>query len=382
MNTALIIILTVLATSAFVWLLPKLRFLTQGKLKGLDPYHFETHVELLGKTIDGVDIDVFCVAMRGRITTPCENCGSNVEVELADITDSVLNPLPIMCTDPQYQKEGSPTFHYLAYNGIIPSRDAILPQWRTVLELGCEVLRFPRRGQRKLRLITRVTQKDSSRELVCAKTEFSYFVAASEGYLDFQSRLEKMLAAGYLLGRQAAGDNPLDIQSQMLETWLNDCLHTSSVNLTVDVAKIISADTAQAAAHKACQMLLRQSDVGFCQGLLELCIKIAAAAQPVSRDKQEWLCKLAEQLEIPADRFRSLYQKYMPLEAQTNPDPATMLGIDPNLSPEDLHKRLTEEYRKWNARVNHPDAEVRKRADQMLSYLTELRSRLMAETKA
>jgi hypothetical protein len=382
MNIALVVIFTILVTAAFAWLLPKLHFLTRGRFKGLDPYHFETRVELLGKSVDGVDIDVFSVAMRGHIITPCDNCISNVEVKLYDITDSTSAPLPILCMDPQFQKSGTPTFHFQTYNGVIPGRDVILPQWRTILDLGCDVLRFPRRGQRTLQVITHIMQKDTNKELVSAKAEFSYFVAASEGYLDFQSRLEKMLAAGYILGNQTAGDQPLETQTQMLESWLNECLHTSAVNLTIDVSRIISAETPEAAAQKACDILLRQSEVAFRQGLFELFIKIAAIAQPVSREKQDWLSKLAERLEIPADRFRAMYQKYMPLEAQTNPDPATMLGIDPNLSAEDLQKRLTEEYRKWNARVNHPDAEIRKRADQMLSYLTELRSRMMAQTKA
>jgi hypothetical protein len=382
MNTALIIILTAFVTAALIWALPKLQLLTRGKLKGLDPYHFETGVELLSKSIDGIDIDVFAVAMRGRITTPCDNCGTNVEVELYDITQSALNPLPILCTDSKFQKPGTAKFHFQAYNGVIPGRDAILPQWRKALEMGCDVLRFPHRGQRTLRLITRITQKDTGKELVSAKTEFNYFVAAAEGYLDFQLRLEKMLAAGYILGQQAAGQPAASAQTAMLESWLNDCLHTSSVNLTIDVAKVISAPTSEAAAQKACEILLSQADAAFRQGLYELCVKIAAAIQPVSREKQEWLRSLAERLELPADRFRAIYQKYMPLEAQTNPDPATILGIDPNLPTEDMQKRLTEEYRKWNARVNHPDAEVRKRADQMLSYLTELRSRMMAENKA
>lgn len=381
MNIPLIIIITALATAALMWLLPKLTVLTRGRFKGLDPYHFETRTELLGKSIDGVDIDVFSVTMRGRIITPCDNCSSNVEVELYDITEGSSNPLPVLCTDPQFQKTEAPTFHFQAYNGVIPGRDAILPQWRKVLDLGCDVLRFPHRGQRTLRIITRITQKDTGQELVSAAAEFSYFVAAGEGYLDFQARLEKMLAAGYLLGCQAAGDAPQPTQTQMLENWLNECLHTSSVNLTINVSKIISAESPEAAAQKACEILLGQSDAAYRQGLMELFIKIAAAAQPVSRDKQDWLTRLAEHLDIPLDRFRAMYQKYMPLEAQANPDPATLLGIDPNLPCEDLQKRLTEEYRKWNARVNHPDAEVRKRADQMLSYLTELRGRLMAETK-
>ena len=36
---------------------------------------------------------------------------------------------------------------------------------------------------------------------------------------------------------------------------------------------------------------------------------------------------------------------------------------------------LNEEYRKWNARVTHPDADIRQQADQILSLIADLRSR-------
>jgi len=51
------------------------------------------------------------------------------------------------------------------------------------------------------------------------------------------------------------------------------------------------------------------------------------------------------------------------------------LGIDESLSPDQLAERLTAEYQKWNSRVNHPDPQVRKQADEMLSYLTAIRNK-------
>ncbi|MEN6307947.1 MAG: hypothetical protein ABFD91_09355 [Anaerohalosphaeraceae bacterium] len=381
MNTAGIIILTALTTAALIWALPRLRAFLPA-FKRLDPYHFENRVELLGKSVEGVDIDMFGVSMRGRIITPCDSCDTNVSVEIVDITEGVLEPLRIFCTQPTLRRSEGMEFFFQTHNGIIPGRDAILPQWRMVLELGCDVLRFPKRGQRLLQFVTRISQVGTNRELAVAKTTLNYFVAAAEGYLDFEKRLEKMLASGYILALQTAGDQPNAIQQDLIKNWLNECLNHSAADITIDIRKIIPSETAQEAIDKACEILMQRADTSFRFGLVELCIKIAAADQPVSRPRQDWLKSLSERMELPQERFKAIFQKYLPLEAQDNPDPAFVLGIDPTLPVEESLKRLTEEYRKWNSRVNHPDPKVRQQADKMLSYLTEVRSRLLAETQA
>lgn len=380
MNTAAIIILTAIMTASLIWVIPRLRSLLPG-LKRLDPYHFENRVELLGKSIEGAEIDVLAVSMRGRITTPCDSCDTNVSVEISDITEGLLEPLRVLCTQSNMQRPEGMEFFFQTHNGIIPGRDAILPQWRTVLELGCDVLRFPKRGQRLLQFTTRISQVGTGRELVAARTTLNYFVAAAEGYLDFEKRLEQILAGGYILVHQSAGNQPNPDQQKLIENWLNECVNHSAANFTIDVHKIIPSETPEQAADKACEILLQRADTNFRFGLIEVCVKIAAAAQPVSRSLQDWLKNLSERLELPADRFQAIYQKYLPLDAQENPDPACVLGIDPTLPVEETLKRLTEEYRKWNSRVNHPDAKVRQQADKMLSYLTEVRSRLLAESK-
>ncbi len=53
------------------------------------------------------------------------------------------------------------------------------------------------------------------------------------------------------------------------------------------------------------------------------------------------------------------------------------LGIGAGPSKEKTKKRLTTVYRKCNSRVNHPEAKKRKRADQMLLLVGELRQHLL-----
>ena len=55
-------------------------------------------------------------------------------------------------------------------------------------------------------------------------------------------------------------------------------------------------------------------------------------------------------------------------------DPSQLLGITEDMAGETFRKRLNEEYRKWNARVTHPDPQVRSQADQILTLIAEIRS--------
>jgi hypothetical protein len=379
MPAAAALILLFLLLAFLVWIGPQIRTALLSVCRRWDRYRFETRVELLGKADGPQEIDVFALSMRGRILAPYENCDTDVQVEILDTTDGTARPLRILCTAPQMQKSPSAEFLFQTHNGLIPGRNAILMRWRTVMELECNVLRFPRRGQRRLLFITRIHQKNSERKLACAKTVLNYFVTVKEGYLDFQEQMENILTAGWTLAQLAADHPPKPSQQYLLEQWLHQS--TTHLSLSPDVDLEPFPGDVSKASQKACDILLNQSDAAFRYELMELCLRIAEADKPVKRSTQDWLRKLAAALEIAPDRFREMYQKHLPLDAHEDPDPAFVLGIDETLSPDQLAERLTEEYQKWNGRVNHPDPAVRKRADEMLSYLTSIRNQMQLSTR-
>ena len=150
--------------------------------------------------------------------------------------------------------------------------------------------------------------------------------------------------------------------------------------MSENISRVMIGDSPMEILHKAGAVLATQSDAAFRYDLMTLCLRIAAEDKPVKPATQDWLRAIGAMLEITSDRFHEMYQKVIPLDAQENPDPAMILGIDENLSPEELNERLTEEYQKWNSRVNHPDPNVRKRADEMLSYLTAIRNRMTVKS--
>ncbi|MHC5172937.1 MAG: hypothetical protein ACYSPJ_04155 [Planctomycetota bacterium] len=79
-------------------------------------------------------------------------------------------------------------------------------------------------------------------------------------------------------------------------------------------------------------------------------------------------------LEIQQDRFLSIAQKLLLSSQCQIEDPSQLLGITSDMDSESFRKRLNEEYRKWNARVTHPDAQIRSQADRNLALIAEIRS--------
>jgi hypothetical protein len=377
MHVAVFLILAVLLLMFLSWTLPQIYPPLLLIFRRWDKYHFEARAELVGEVQNMQDIDTFEVSMRGRILSRRDNCDTDVRVEIVDAT-ALMGPLKILCVDPQMQKKASGEFVFQARNDAIPGRNVILARWRTVMKLSLESLRFPHRGQRRLLFTVQLTERATGRLMVKAQTCLDYFVNIREGYLDFQQRQERILAAGWILARQTAGQSIVPSQELLLEQWFNQVKARKSLSDAFNPEQFIG-DSPMEVLQKAGEVLMNQSDAAFRYDLMMTCLRIAEADKPVKRPTQDWLRAVAAVIDIAPDRFREMYQKLLPLNAQEDPDPAFILGIDESLSPDQLAERLTEEYQKWNGRVNHPDPQVRKQADEMLSYLTAIRNRTPAQ---
>jgi hypothetical protein len=378
MHIAIFIILAVLLLLFLSWTLPQLCPSLLLVFRQWDRYRFTAKAEVVGQVQNMQDVDTFEVSILGRIVCRTNRCDTDVQVEVIDTTE-MLHPLKILCVDTQMQKNTSGEFFYKAPYDIIPGRNVILAKWRTVMKITLETLRFPHRGQRRLLFTIRLCDRLTGRKVVEAQTVLNYFVSIREGYLDFQQRQEKVLAAGWILARQTAGQTTLPAQEQLLTQWF-DKVKGNKVTFETFSPQQYVGDSPMDVLHKAGAVLAAQSDAAFRYDLMSLCLQIAEADKPVKHVTQDWLRAVGAMLEITPERFHEMYQKAVPLDAQENPDPAFILGIDETLSPEQLAERLTEEYQKWNSRVNHPDPNVRKRADEMLSYLTAIRNRTPAQT--
>jgi hypothetical protein len=90
------------------------------------------------------------------------------------------------------------------------------------------------------------------------------------------------------------------------------------------------------------------------------------------------LDRIARMLQVDPKTYRSLREQRIAKLSDVGEVAGnlnTMLGITPDMSPEEVKRHLMAEYRKWNSRVSHSDEKIRARAKEMLLVIGEARAK-------
>ncbi len=127
------------------------------------------------------------IQMSGRITAQQDNTDTDVAVELLDITDGAGRPEKILSISPDWRQADHPVFYFLNHNGLIPYKDAELVHPVVVVRIPLHVLRFVRRGRRRLQATVRILARPTMKTIAAAAGVVDY-VCCSEGYLEAQQR--------------------------------------------------------------------------------------------------------------------------------------------------------------------------------------------------
>ena len=109
---------------------------------------------------------------------------------------------------------------------------------------------------------------------------------------------------------------------------------------------------------------------------LDLCLKVARADDIASDIELDLLADLAGKLGVDKNRFRKMTDKIIPVGMHEVVDADRLLGIEPDMTESQKKEHLRGEYKKWNARVIHSDANIRKQAEEMLDLIATTRDRL------
>ena len=343
-----------------------------------DIHAFACRVELASQLNNGQEIDAFDVQMRGRIRTPTDNYDTDVQVRIQDITEGRMQPLAVLCTDSRWQRAEEPVFSLKTHNGIVPRRNAVLGKWKTISQIGIDVLRFPHRGQRRLLFEVGVLSSADGNVLVKAPEVFDYFVGQDEGYIDFRERQKRILGACVTLAVAAAAFKAESEHKSLLADWISREGKGVIGGLEEFNRELEGLNESRPAneekTEQACRTLSEKASADVRLKAAELCLRMAAVSAPATPEQVEFVWGLGNRLQIQPDRMRMLLDKLLPLHLQQRPNLEIMLGIRADMDEEEVRRLLTSEYRKWNARVNHPDEVVRQQADMMLSFLADARS--------
>ena len=108
--------------------------------------------------------------------------------------------------------------------------------------------------------------------------------------------------------------------------------------------------------------------------MIRLCILITASNSRITQTETDLLEQIAAALAVDPAKFRAMAQKLLPVDSQNQDNLEFILGIRPDMTPEQARLRLNEEYQKWNARVTHPDPHIQAQAEQMLRLIGQARN--------
>ena len=376
MTTVIMAVSVALMTVAILWFSP-LRSGFLRCLSGMNRFKFTCKVQpLIDESKSANEDTVFCIQMSGRVPIPHDRTDTDVRVELMDITDSRFQPEPVLSVDQRYRSCERADFHFVAHNGIIPNKNAIICPWKTVVEIPAHQLRFARRGRRKLLFKVSILSCEDNEVLASSQQTIEY-VFCQDGYQELRDRkLDVLKASIGLAAKLSADEASLNHETkQTFLQWLNRKAQTfpAAAQLTewVQSLQIHDCDDEQ----QTVDCLLAHAEQTEKFAAIELTLQVFASNPAMTIQQFSGLSEVVEKLQIKNSRFLALCQKLLLFSACKLEAPALLLGIDESMDEDTFRTRLNEEYRKWNARVTHPDEKIRRQADRMLSLIAQLRSR-------
>jgi hypothetical protein len=224
-----------------------------------------------------------------------------------------------------------------------------------------------------------ILETETGHELTTACKQIEY-VCCSDGYREVHGRRRDVLQACLRLAAVVAGGQPPS--KEIREHWSNW--------LGCRTDKVISADEALQTIDDiqntlSPDILKESSEIILAYGhntdrfaAMELALQTAGMSQNVTRGTFNRLVQISQLFEIKKDRFLETAQKILLSSNCQIDDPSQLLGLKGDMDEASFKKRLNEEYRKWNARVTHPDAQIREQAGRILTLIADIRSRQLS----
>ncbi len=374
-GTTLGILIAVLTTvTAVVAIGPvPLRRLLARWIPSVDPDYFSCRILKLEEDTGSGYSDVLAIQIQGVIRAPRERCDTDLLICLTDVSEGNSGPKPVLCRRPEWSAEGSSANETKIHNGTLPARVSALTDWVTAIEIRTSDLVFPRRGPCLLECVLSVVETETGKPLASARGQVQVD-CESRGYEEIRQQRSTKQAAILQLAScvwEWTRSNPE--AKTILDQWLSQ--QSFGAGQSAETLLDSFSGSPEERVDQACDDLLGWAEPADRYIAVELCLTIAAACSDIPKDLLGRLLALAEKLEIPKERFQALSQKYLTGRVGHMEDPRALLGLTEEMTEPEIHQKLTAEYRKWNARVTHPDAAVRAQADQMLNLIAQFRSR-------
>jgi len=333
--------------------------------------------------------DAFRVDICGHIPRPDDIDRAMAKIWIEDVTDTSLPPRPVHSRIEQWQSKDSPDFCWTKDMGKLPAEKSVLSDWTAMAKLHFSWLRLPRRGRRNLRFNFAVLGTESQDEIAYADCTFIY-ENPEPGYMDLQeidqrvatlavalafavSAVDKKLYAGAIetIRNWALGHIRCSGQDQAVKEELENAFHR-----TIDFfCRGNNLET-----ERICCELVDISSPGDRYEIMNLCLDVAQTDGVASINEVNLLKDLAQGLGLDMEKFRAMMDKKLPARMHSGQNVELMLGINSDMTAEQILSHLNKEYRKWNARVTNPNPQIQSQADDMLELITQTRSKYRSKT--
>jgi hypothetical protein len=348
----------------------------------------------------GYEYPAFEIQVRGGVPVAADGSPVEFRVHLYDGPED--NLMPVLCSLSQLQEHETEAFEWRSEVIAMPIQNG-LSEWTTMLTVPKEVLVFPASGERRMGFQFSAIAANNPPHFEYGFTDGStglmYAVCSTtrqyenqdEGYQDGPENRRITLHAAIELSLHMAGlggevGRP---EAEVVKKWMASVVE----GMPEEIRKAEKSEMGAVAKRafnaavngesEIAPIVTRMNGAASQQekyNALELCMDVMAADGKAEAAEMEALDRIANMLRVDNQAYRELREqriaKLSDVE-EVSDNLNTMLGITPEMTPDEVRSHLSAEYRKWNSRVGHADEKIRSRAEQMLLLIGDARSKFV-----
>jgi len=358
---------------------------------------FSTRIIEKNTEEDGSGLDYYSIEIKGVLPIGRSIDGVFV-TSLFDITDDSNDPQVVLSVIDQFQEPSTTAYSNASPTGQLEPGYGFT-RWVEVGRVLPLFVQTPYAGIRKLNVVTRLTDVNGMQHLqlgflpndLCYSLEINEIEIdqLAKGYIEAAKDKQECMRISIMLGMVVAmSDGTLDDpEGEVLKKWMAKAITPYSDAKRKEIKETLNSAMKEAFARIQEQSLSKSELIDAFNKIgdnaskfeaMELCYDVMAADGVADPEEIKVLHRIGDALDLDVAELEKLRDlKMMGLSSQVEDGgAASLLGIDPDWSNDEIKKHLRSEFSKWNARLNNlqpgPDKE---HAQKMLDTIGEMRSK-------
>jgi tellurite resistance protein len=361
-------------------------------------------IRAVRKTItnEGYEFEVYEIQVRGAI--PVEEDGSECSIMINMYDETGDGAQPVLCVLDDFQEKHSRVYQLEANLGPVP-KNVHYKDWVKIGVAIIDTLIPPRKGIRQISFQACLipvnnpplfkngfVQSNKERIWAVASSKKYSFEFDDFGYLDAVTNRKKTEKLTIELAFYVAAADGVVAKEEggVIKAWASRLIADASPDNKDSVKNEINASIKQSyekAVSKTVnhvEVIFEMSQVATKQEkyeAIELCLDVMSADGHADPAELKTLDEISKMLEIDPGKFRALQDRRLANVESigvTGDNIETLVGITNDMSPDDIRKHLSREYRKWNSRVTSGDEKVKGKAQEMLLLIGDARAKYVS----